>query len=177
MSSLLTSLLAVLLKMIYIFVWETHFKLGSCHAPFERLDRGFWHDVHPNELCGKLDDCRLTHLFNGDLKFEQILHELLIPDCGEFYRLSRLEETLHFLQLCLDAADLPESRPPGPPGRRVRPKTIMRPCCGGQHGAFQRDDHMRRSFVTKGKKAPCERCGKMLSVRRDKVKQHKEMCV
>jgi len=158
--------------MIYIFVWESHFKLGSCNDPFERLERGFWHDVHPVELCGKLDDCRLAHLFKGDLQFEQILHELLIPDCGEFYRLRRFEEILHVLQLCLDAVELPETRRPS-----VRSMTIKRPCCGGQHGTFQRDDHMRRSFVTKGKKAPCQRCGKMLSVRRDKVKQHRQRCL
>ena len=37
-----------------------------------------------------------------------------------------------------------------------------------------RADHKARSFATKGKTEPCELCGKEMSIRKDKKKQHQD---
>lgn len=162
--------------MIYIIIFGSYFKLGACADPGERMTRGFWHNTHPPELCGKLGDFTLLQLYEGCLSLERALHEILVPDVGEFYKTERLDTVLHFLELVLAqstrASHVSHVRKPTDSSR----ERDRKPCCGGQHGGFERDDHMRRSFVTKGRKAPCERCGKMLSVRRDKVKQHLSSC-
>ena len=154
---------------LYVFVFPSGWsKMGfAAQCPYKRLDTGFWHCVHPQELCGHLDDCTLTHLFAGNHDIEMALHAALSPDVGEFYAPGRAEEVVALMQMALDPLPLPPPRP-----RLAIGKPNLRPCCGAQNAGYQRDDHRRRGFVTKGKSAPCAKCGKLVSVRSDKLKQH-----
>ncbi len=159
--------------MIYIFAFPGFFKLGYASCPHRRRAMGFWHNSHPPGLCGRLGECTLTHLFEGTEPLERALHALLLPDHGEFYAAERLPQVLAMLALTLEPLPLPSEAqgllPPLPP-----PPSKLRACCGGDHGGFQRDDHARRSSVTRGVKAPCRICGRAVSVRHDKLKQHQQ---
>ena len=156
--------------MLYLFGWPGWIKMGYAkRCPYDRLQLGFWHNDHPAALCGRLDECVLLHAFACDMATEEALHSALGPDCGEFYVASRLPELLGLLSMALEPLPLPPARPITP----VLPK-MMKPCCGGEHGGYQRDDHRRRSAATTGLKAPCPRCGKSVGVRRDKLKKHQE---
>ena len=148
-----------------MFAFPGYFKLGFASCPYRRKAMGFWHNSHPSELCGRLDQCTLTHLFEGTEPLELALHALLLPDKGEFYRAERLE-VLRFLSHVLEPLPLPAD----PRLQPWAPK--LKPCCGGCNRGFQRDEHARRSYVTKGNKAPCGICGSAVSVRHDKLKQH-----
>ena len=154
---------------VYVFEFPGNwFKMGyHWRCPYERLDRGFWWNLHPDDLCGRLDDTRLLYLFKGDQATEKALHSALKADIGEFYAPGRLAEVVGLLKLTLDPLPLPPPRPPV----RTQP-VVKRVCCGGPGG--MRADHKARSFVTKGKTAPCGICGKIVSVRRDKLKQHQK---
>ena len=125
--------------MLYIFSWPEPgwFKMGFAGCPYQRLQRGFWHNTHPPALCGRLNECVLLHAFAGDEAIEKALHDALGADCGEFYMASRLPEVLRLLCLTLERLPLP-ALPPAP----VLP-IMLKPCCGGEHGGFQRDDHRR----------------------------------
>lgn len=154
---------------LYVFAFDGYFKLGyTAHCPYGRLAMGFWHCVHPPELCGRLGECALTHLFDGDEAIERALHAALIPDCGEFYKACRLEEVLGLVRLTLTQLPLP-------PHQKIAttPNPLqLRPCCGGSHRGYGRDDHKRRAAATKGKSVACPTCGKSVSCRNDKLKQH-----
>ena len=157
--------------MIYIYGWPSHFKLGYARCPWRRLASGFRHDVHPPALCGLLGDPELLYAFEGEQELELAMHGALGPEIGEFYDRARLEATVSFLRLVLEPMPLPER-----PMLYIWPRRL-RPCCGGDNGGYQRDDHMRRARATKGKTRPCERCGKKISVRVDHWKSHAKRCV
>ena len=154
---------------LYVFAFRHGWiKMGFATAcPYKRLDMGFSHCVHPPALCGHLDECTLTHLFSGGLDIEQALHAALVPDAGEFYGPGRVDEVVALMQAALDPLPLPPPRP-----RQAVGRPNLRSCCRSQSSGYQRDDHRRRGFVTKGQTAPCGRCGKLVSVRSDKLKQH-----
>ena len=157
--------------MLYIFAFPGYVKMGYTRVgPYRRAEMGFWHNVHPSALCYRLDEWTLLHLFEGDEAIEKALHAALVPDCGEFYKDSRLAEVLGLMSLTLEALPLPAVQ------LFERRVSARRPCCGGDHSGFQRDDHRRRSAATVGRKAPCDRCGKRVSVRRDKLKAHQKSC-
>ena len=154
---------------VYLFAFDAWVKLGfAAKGPFERKAQDFWHLQHPPELCGRLDDCRLLHLWSGCLELEQALHKVLVPDCGEFYRAERLPEILDFLGNVLEPLVLPED-----PGLEQWTPRMLN-CCVPErrHPDFRREEHGCRSFLTKGKTAPCRLCGAVVSVRSDKLKQH-----
>ncbi len=155
--------------MLYIFDFGPYFKLGFAgRCPYQRQSDGFWHNKHPAVLCHRLDQCRLIHLWEGSLDLEQALHNALIPDCGEFFLAARLPEVLSFLVLVLEPLPLPEDP-------QLKPRTPRKKrCCGRDDDGFERADHAARSMVTKGKKAPCSLCGRVVSVRKDKLKQHQK---
>jgi len=154
---------------IYIFDFGPYIKLGwTSPGPYERLAAGFWHVKHPRVLCKRLDQCELLHLWEGSLKLERAIHELLLPDCGEFYRKERLPEIVSFLKNVLEPLVLP--RDPG-----IQPWTPRMCVCCDPLRAFpecNREDHARRSVATKGQKAACRLCGKLVAIRTDKLKQH-----
>ena len=156
--------------MIYIFAFPGFFKLGYASCPHRRRAMGFWHNSHPPGLCGRLGECTLTHLFEGTEDLERALHALLLPDHGEFYVEERLPGVLAMLALTLEPLPLPSEAHLAPQSQPLA--SMLRPCCGGDHGGFQRDDHARRSYATRGEKAPCGVCGRVVSIRHDKLKQH-----
>ena len=156
--------------MIYVFAFgDAYVKMGyhrSC--PYRRRAEGFWHNVHPQALCGALDKCELLAAFRGNKATEEAIHAALVaePGDGEFYPAARLQEILGFLEEVLLRLPLPAD-----PGLAPwKPK--KRACCEPKCHAFQRDDHFARSYATSGKKAPCPRCGASVSIRYDKLKQH-----
>ena len=181
--------------MLYVFAFgDDWIKVGfTARCPFQRRRLGFWHNVHPTELCGRLGDCELLHLFECDevpspsplcplyplVCFcclntcevtEKAMHAALIPDRGEFYRRDRLDEILSLLRMSLGTLPLPPPLPPMPVSSHK-----LRACCrGSSYAGFERDDHHRRSLATRGKRAPCDKCGKMVSIRDDKKKAHQE---
>ena len=155
--------------MIYIFSFGPFFKMGYASlGPYERKAMGFWHNKHPEALCHRLDQCTLLHLYTGSEAMEKVLKAALVPDCGEFFLAARLQEVVGFLALCLEPLPLPEDPQlePFPPRKK--------PCCGGEHGGFERAEHAARSFATKGKEAPCSRCGRVVSIRTDTLKRHQK---
>ena len=158
---------------VYIFGFAGYVKLGVARrCPYERLQLGFWHDRHPAELCNRLDDCVLLHLFAGGLADEQALHSAFGSDCGEFYKSERLPEMLSLMRCMLEELPLPPPRP-----TVSAPLHVKGRCCRAAAGlpadsACNRADHNARSLATKGQTRPCPRCGKEVSVRSDKLKQH-----
>ena len=154
---------------VYVFEFPgSWFKVGyTAHCPYQRLDRGFWGNIHPPELCGRLDDARLLYLFEDDEATEKALHSALAPDIGEFYGPGHLVEVVGLLELVLHPLPLPTPRP----AVRTQP-VVKRVCCGGPGG--MRADHKARSFATKGQTELCEFFGKEISIRKDKKKQHQE---
>ena len=60
--------------LLYLFKFSDGWvKLGVARCPYERLQRGFWHNAHPAALCGKLDAARLLRVWAGDYAIEQAL--------------------------------------------------------------------------------------------------------
>ena len=157
---------------IYVFGFgDAWVKLGyASQGPYRRKSQGFWHARHPPELCGRLDDCKLLHLWSGSLELEQALHKVLVPDCGEFYRAERLPDILDFLGNVLEPLVLPED-----PGLEQCTPRILN-CCVPErrHPDFRREEHGCRSYATKGRTAPCRLCGAAVSIRSDKLKQHQK---
>ena len=177
--------------MIYIFAFgDSWVKVGYTDVgPYERRRLGFWHNVHPTALCHRLDECELVALFAGDEPTENAIHAALLPfagdarprrslrrrstrrSFGEFYPASRLDVIQGIMRCMLKPLSLPED-----PGLRPRPPR-KRTCCGGNHNGFERADHAARSYATKGIKAPCVRCGREVSIRRDKLKKHQRSAI
>ena len=73
---------------IYIFAFgDAWVKLGfASKGPYARKAQGFWHLRHPPELCKRLDQRQLLHLWSGSFELEQALRKVLVADCGEFCR-------------------------------------------------------------------------------------------
>ncbi len=109
-------------------------------------------------------------LFECGLRLGQGLHCAVGPDVGEFYPIARLEEVMSLLRTILVPVPFP-----------VRPPLYFivaekKPCCGGEHGGFQREDHQMRSLACKGKKRECEKCKRQISIRRDHRENHNKRC-
>jgi hypothetical protein len=123
--------------------------------------------VHPLALCGKLDKAQLLCIWAGDHAIEQAFHSASQGDCGEFYRADHTEEIIAFLNNVLEPLPLP------PPQEVQCCKPVKRACCLGRAlDGKSREDHMFRALATKGKTAPCPKCGKVISIRKDKLKAH-----
>ncbi len=121
--------------MIYIFGFDSYFKMGYARCPWLRAEGGFWCNIHPRALCGKLADAELLCAFEGDEPLERALHSILVPDACEFYAMSRLDDVLSFLALALEPLPLPSrpTRPPMPPTPSMPPPSTQgldrrRPC-------------------------------------------------
>ena len=160
--------------MVLLYLFQCHdgwLKLGVAAAcPYKELQRGFWHKVHPKELCNKLQTAKLMRVWAGDYATEQALHAALVtnPDHGEFYPAERTKEIVDFVDNVCEPLELPPE-----PQQMQFSQPIKRACCLGRAlGGHTREDHMCRSLATRGKTAPCPRCGKLISVRNDKLKQH-----
>ena len=157
------------LKMVlYIFKIHGWYKFGvAARCPWERFQQyGFWHMQHPTELCNRLnfDDVELVNVFKGGLDQELAIKTAYPGDVSEFYANDRYAK---LLDLCknLEKMSLPER-----PATMNEPKNF-RGCCL-QLGHSKRLKHVWRSKATKGKNAACPKCGKVVSIRFDKLLQH-----
>ena len=94
------------LIMLYIFdvLESNYFKFGWTERPnaHDRIQNGFWTNIHPEALCQKGDpennpekfapsNLNLTFLFQGDMKLESVIKSLFPPECGEFWKKEDLE--------------------------------------------------------------------------------------
>ena len=155
---------------LYLFGFPGWVKLGvAANCPYKELQR-VWHKVHPKELCNKLGRAKLLRAWAGDFATEQALHAALRTDPahGEFYPANRTKEIVDFVDNVCEPLELPPE-----PQEMQFSQPIKRACCLGRAlDGKSREDHMLRSLATKGKTAPCPRCGKMISIRHDKLKAH-----
>ena len=85
------------LIMLYVFdvVNSHYFKFGWTERsnPYDRINNGFWTNIHPDELCQKgnpenpeklsPENLNLIFLFEGDKKLETVVKSLFPPECGE----------------------------------------------------------------------------------------------
>ncbi len=129
---------------------------------------GFWHNKHPISLCNNLNKYKAITFFEGGKDMESIMHSLFPPDIGEFYEIARLKEVIEMAALFLEPLPLEELPLPT--------KYEKQKCCGGNTGNYNRSDHMKRAFATTNKKHPCPQCGKPISIRNDKRKEHLKRC-
>ena len=76
------------LIMLHIFkVVDLPFsKLGFTDQtnPWNRIQKGFWTNIHPPELCQKLnpDNFELIFLFEGDERLERVMQSIFPPYAG-----------------------------------------------------------------------------------------------
>ena len=158
--------------MIYIVIFEPcYFKVGACAEIYGRLTQGYWMNVHPPMLCGRLDNFRLYKLFRGDLDCERAVHTILCPAVGEFYELERLWLVVHILEFFLEPMVTPVLNMPMPLRRQ------RRVCCGAFYNGYGSAYACTRAFATAGRKQACPYCHKMISIRRDKQREHQQRCV
>ena len=91
--------------MLYIFkvVDSPFFKFGFTDQtnPWNRIQNGFWTNVHPKELCGKLgfQNFNLLHVFEGDEKLERAMQRIFPPHAGEFWNDEDLSDFVWLLKL------------------------------------------------------------------------------
>ena len=83
---------------VYAVLESSYFKFGwtERHNPYDRINNGFWTNLHPDALCQKgnpenpeklgPENLNLIFLFEGDNKLETVIKSLFPPDCGEFWR-------------------------------------------------------------------------------------------
>ena len=91
--------------MLYIFkvVDLSWFKFGFTDQknPWNRIQTGFWTNVHPMELCGKLgaEQFQLIHLFEGDEKLERAIQSIFPPYVGKCWNDEDLNDFVWMLKL------------------------------------------------------------------------------
>ena len=109
------------LIMLYIFegLRSNYFKFGwtERHNAYDRIQNGFFTNIHPEELCQKGNPERpeklapsnlnLIFLFEGDSKLESVIKSLFPPDCGEFWRKEDLINMVDMLLLMTEQVSLP----------------------------------------------------------------------
>ena len=99
--------------MLYIFkvVDLPWFKFGYTEQtnPWNRIQTGFWTNVHPTELCGRLGpECfELIALFEGDVKLERAMQSIFPPHTGEFWKDEDIEAFVWMLKLITDEIPIP----------------------------------------------------------------------
>ena len=96
----------ILKNMLYIFevIGSDFIKFGYTRNQnvYYRIQSGFWTNIHPEELCGKLapENLKLHSVFVGDMCLESRIKSTIKPSCGEFYKrefLNILTNILKFL--------------------------------------------------------------------------------
>ena len=107
--------------MLYIFevLESNYFKFGwtERHNIYERVQNGFWTNIHPEELCQKGDPERLEKLapsnlnlmflFEGDSELESVIKSLFPAECVEFWRKEDLIKMVDMLRLMTEQVSLP----------------------------------------------------------------------
>ena len=106
--------------MLYIFevLESNYFKFGRTerHNAYDRIQNGFWTNIHPEELCQKGDPERpeklapsnlnLIFLFTANSKLENVMKSLFPPECGEFWRKEELINMVDMLLLMTEQVSL-----------------------------------------------------------------------
>ena len=140
--------------MLYFFkvLDSPFFKFGWTEQanPWNRIQTGFWSNVHPKELCNRLgpENLELIYLFHGGKDFEAVIKSLFPPLCGEFWEQGDLESLLTLLRQTCEELPIP-------------PRPQFHPC----------DDVAKRACCT-GILLRCYGCGKNFKSF-DKLFQHK----
>ena len=118
--------------------------------PWDRIRTGFWTNVHPPELCGKLnpENMELIGVYEGDEKLERAMQSIFPPHCGEFWKDEDLEDMVYMLKLIAEEIPIPP-----------RPR-------------FYETDHVEKLACCTGIWHACWTCGKRFS-RFCKLLQHK----
>ena len=99
--------------MLYVFdvVDSQYFKFGltAQSNPWNRIQKGFWTNLHPMELCGKLgsQNLNLVHVFEGDYNLEKCIQNLFPPQCGEFWEKDDLPKIIEMLRLMTSELEIP----------------------------------------------------------------------
>jgi len=99
--------------MLYIFKVRdsSFFKLGwTAQAnPWDRIQNGFWTNVHPPELCQKLnpDNFESIFVFEGDPRLERVMQSIFPPYAGEFWKEDDLDEMVYMLKLIAEEIPIP----------------------------------------------------------------------
>ena len=99
--------------MLYVFkvVDLPWFKFGYTDQtnPWNRIQTGFWTNVHPKELCGKLgaEQFQLIHVFQGDKRLEHCMQSIFPPYAGEFWKDEDLDDFVWILKLIADEIPIP----------------------------------------------------------------------
>ena len=76
--------------MLYFFkvLDSPYFKFGWTEQanPWNRIQTGFWTNLHPKQLCQKLgpENLELIYLFHGGKDFEGVIKSLFPPVCANF---------------------------------------------------------------------------------------------
>jgi hypothetical protein len=106
------------LKVVMLYVFKVlntpFFKFGWTEKedPWDRIQTGFWTNVHPKELCGKLhpENLELIFLFEGDRRLELCMQSIFPPAHGEFWKDEDLDDMIQMLKLIAEELPVP-SRP------------------------------------------------------------------
>ena len=150
------------LTMLYIFevLESNYFKFGwtERHNAYDRIQNGFWTNIHPEELCYKGDPERpeklapsnlnIILLFEGGSNLESVIKSLFFPECGEFWRKEELINMVDMLLLMTEQVSLP-----------TRPR-------------FQNTVNLEKLACCTGHWHVCFKCGQKFK-RFDKLMQHK----
>ena len=117
--------------MLYVFavVDSQYFKFGftAQSNPWNRIQKGFWTNLHPTELCGKLgsEQFQLIHLFEGDEKLERAMQSIFPPHAGEFWKDEDLDDFVWMLKLTTQEIPIP------PRPRFIETDIEKLACCTG----------------------------------------------
>ena len=96
--------------------------------PWNRIQTGFWSNVHPKEICNRLgpENLELLCLFEGGKQVEGVLQSLFPPFCGEFWKEEDFESMVQMLKLMCEELPIP-ARPQFHPCNDI----AKRSCCTG----------------------------------------------
>ena len=118
--------------MLYFFkvLNSPFFKFGWTERsnPWRRIESGFWTNIHPEELCGKLshENLDLIFLFEGDRKVESVMQSIFKPMYGEFWNDDVLDEMVQMLSLMTEKLQIPSR-----PDFHINENTEKLACCTG----------------------------------------------
>ena len=99
--------------MLYFFkvLDSPYFKFGWTEQanPWNRIQTGFWTNLHPKQLCQKLgpENLELIYLFRGGKDFEIVMKSLFPPLEGEFWEQVDLGGMLTLLRQTCEELPIP----------------------------------------------------------------------
>ena len=132
--------------MLYILKLEGGFvKVGYTKQFETRAKRGYWHCKHPTELCERLDDYELIHLYECTEAIEKKIHLSLHERIGEFYKEEHLKKIIDMIH------EYKLQELPFPVFLTKCQNIVKQACCGGKmhqcyncEKVFKRSEHLYR---------------------------------